>query len=292
LIVDFHVHIFPPEVCRGRDEYRCRDRHFEALYASGKAKLITAEELIRAMDASGVDSAVTLNFGWSTPDLCQETNDYILDAARRYPGRLIPFCTVQPKSGLLARREIERCRAAGAQGIGELMPDAQEFDLGDRDVMREVAEAAKEAGIPVLTHASEPVGHAYPGKGKTTPDLLVRFVQNFPDLTVVLAHLGGGLPFYALMPEVSKALKNVYFDTAAQPFLYQPAVYRLLAELVGADKVLFGSDYPLLGFKRYIKEISALDLTDHCRELILGGNALQLLAQVGKSEGLFGSRSA
>ena len=279
MILDFHVHIFPPEIRQRRDEYCGKDRHFQALYASGKAKLATAEDLVRAMDTAGVDAAVALNFGWGSHELCVETNNYILDAAVQHAGRLIPFCVVQPKAGDMARREIERCALAGARGIGELMPDAQGFDLGDRETMRPLAEAAQENGLLVLSHASEPVGHSYPGKGRTTPDVLMRFVQNFPDLAIVFAHLGGGLPFYALMREVREALRNVYFDTAAQPFLYHPSVYRHTADIVGVDKILFGSDYPLLGFQRYVKQITALELTDHDKQSILGGNGLRLIAQ-------------
>ena len=64
------------------------------------------------------------------------------------------------------------------------------------------------------------------------------------------------MPFYALMPEVKAALKNVYFDTAASPFLYTPQVYGQVAQLVGAEKILFGSDYPLISQRRFFKEIN------------------------------------
>ena len=113
----------------------------------------------------------------------------------------------------------------------------------------------------MLTHASEPVGHQYSGKGEATPELLYTLITAFPELKLVCAHWGGGLPFYALMPEVKAALKNVYFDTAISPFLYTPQVYGQVAQLVGADKILFGSDYPLIPQRRFLKEINALDLS-------------------------------
>jgi predicted TIM-barrel fold metal-dependent hydrolase len=134
----------------------------------------------------------------------------------------------------------------------------------------------------MLIHASEPVGHEYPGKGGITPDVLYPFITGFPDLTVVCAHWGGGLPFYALMPEVKKAMANVYFDTAASPFLYTPEVYEQVSQLVGADKILFGSDYPLLAQSRLLKEIEALDLAQETKELILSANAQRLLGIKGK----------
>ena len=126
-------------------------------------------------------------------------------------------------------------------------------------------------------HTSEPVGHDYPGKGTITPDTVYPFVAAFPDITVVCAHWGGGLPFYALMPEVKKTLNNVYFDTAASPFLYSPQIYGQAAQLVGADKILFGTDYPLMKQSRVINEINSQGLPEAAKQMILSGNAKKLL---------------
>ena len=133
---------------------------------------------------------------------------------------------------------------AGLKGIGELHPDSQAFDLGDPDTMAPLLEAVRQHDLIVTTHSSEPVGHLYHGKGKTRPEVLWRFVQSCPDVTVVCAHWGGGLPFYALMPEVAEGLGNVYFDTAASPFLYDARVFTVVASLVGADRVLPGERLP------------------------------------------------
>jgi len=129
----------------------------------------------------------------------------------------------------------------------------------------------------LLTHASEPVGHNYPGKGTITPDMFYPFITSYPDLTIVCAHWGGGLPFYALMPEVKQAMSNVFFDTAASPLLYSPQIYNQVIQLVGAEKILFGSDYPLLAQSRLLEEIRALDLPEATRDLILSGNAQRML---------------
>jgi len=121
------------------------------------------------------------------------------------------------------------------------------------------------------------VGHEYVGKGNITPDVLYRFIAKFPDLPIVCSHWGGGLPFYALMPEVATALEDVFFDTAASPFLYRPEVFRHVAEIVGVDKILFGSDYPLMPQSRVIKQVRSLDMGEEAEGLILGGNAKKLL---------------
>ena len=129
----------------------------------------------------------------------------------------------------------------------------------------------------VLTHSSEPTGHLYPGKGQATPDLLFKFIGNFADLPVVCAHWGGGLPFYALMPEVRQALEEVYFDTAISPFLYRPEIYSQVSQLVGADRILFGSDFPVIAQSRVFSEVLNADLPEENKAEILYGNARRLL---------------
>jgi predicted TIM-barrel fold metal-dependent hydrolase len=277
VIIDFHTHVFPPDIKKNRSKYIERDPCFAILYSDPKAKIATADELVAGMDEAGVDISVILNIGWTTHELCVETNDYIIDSVSRYPRRLVGFCAVQPNSPKAAVSEIERCAGVGIRGVGEMRPDIQLFDLGDEMVMEPLVEVLKEHKLALLLHSSEPIGHGYPGKGIMTPDILYPFITSFPDLTIVCAHWGGGLPFYALMPEVKKAIGNVYFDSAASPFLYAPEVYRQVIKLVGVDKVLFGSDYPLLTQRRLLNEIETLDMPEETKSLILSGNALRLL---------------
>ncbi len=278
MIIDFHTHVVPPRMIENRDSYLGRDPCFDALYSNSKAKLATADDLIANMDKEGIDVSVVLNIGWRSHELCIETNDYVMEAIARYPNRLAGFCTVQPLASEKALVELERCVQGGVKGIGELRCDIQGFDLADEATMRPIAQVAVEHHLVLLTHSSDPVGHSYPGKGGITPDILYRFIQNFPDLSVVCAHWGGGLPFYALMPEVSRALSNVHFDTAASPFLYQDAIFEHMVGIVGADKILFGSDYPLIGQNRIVQSIRSLRLPEEAESMILGGNAERILA--------------
>jgi predicted TIM-barrel fold metal-dependent hydrolase len=132
--------------------------------------------------------------------------------------------------------------------------------------------------VPLLLHTNEPVGHAYPGKSPMQLGELYDLVKAFPDLTLILAHWGGGLFFFNLLKkEISHALKNVYFDTAASPYLYRPEIYRLAAEIIGPEKILFGSDYPLLPPSRYLKEMAAGGLAPEHQEMITKHNAMKLL---------------
>ncbi len=277
MIIDFHTHVFPPQIKKNRGKYIDSDPCFAILYSKKDATLATADELIASMDKAGVDISVIVNIGWTTHELCVETNDYILESIAHYPKRLVGFCAVQPYAYEAATDEIERCAKAGMRGVGELRPDIQLFDLGDEAVMSPLVEVMTKYKMILLTHASEPVGHEYPGKGSITPDMLYPLITSFPDLTVVCAHWGGGLPFYALMPEVKRAMNNVFFDTAASPLLYTSQVYHQVSQLVGADKILFGSDYPVLTQNRMIEEIRSQDLPEETKSLILSGNAQRLL---------------
>ncbi|MCK5434523.1 MAG: amidohydrolase family protein, partial [Dehalococcoidales bacterium] len=194
MIIDFHAHVFPPQIKKNRNKYIDSDPCFAILYSKKDAKLTTTDELIASMDKAGVDISVVLNIGWTTHELCVETNDYILESIARYPERLIGFCSVQPQSYEAALDEIERCAKGGIRGVGEIRPDVQLFDLWDEVVMEPFVETLKKYKLILLTHASEPVGHEYPGKGTITPDMLYPFITSYPDLTIACAHWGGGLP--------------------------------------------------------------------------------------------------
>lgn len=254
-----------------------RDIAFAQIYSGEKVKIATAEDLIESMDRDGVDVSVIVNYGWSTHELCVETNDYILESLARYPKRLIGFCAVSSYDDDASLAEIERCFRAGVKGVGELRPDMQSDDFTSKEAMKPFTDLLRKHSLLLMTHSSEPVGHIYPGKGAATPELLYKFIAHFPDLPVVCAHWGGGLPFYTLMPEVRQALENVYFDTAISPFLYRSEIYRQVTQLVGADRILFGSDYPVITQSRLLNEINNAGLPEEERNLILSGNARRLL---------------
>ena len=263
MVTDFHTHILPPWLSREREKWAERDATFGELLADPRARLASAEDLISAMDEDGVDRSVTMGFGWTDLELARECNDYIAESVLAHPDRLIGFGSVNPAWGDDGLRELERCAQMGLKGLGELHPDTQGFDLGDADTMRPILEVADELGLVITTHSSEPVGHLYQGKGRTTPDVLMRFIENaraHPNVKIVCAHWGGGLPFYALMPEVKEALENVWFDTAASPFLYDSSVFRSVRDVVGTRKILLGSDYPLIRFGRIRHELEQLGM--------------------------------
>ncbi len=276
MIIDFHTHIFPPDVCRNREPYLSRDEWFGLLYSNPKSKMVPAEDLIAAMDGAGVDKSVTFGFAYADPGLCREANDYVIDAVRRFPERLVGFASISPEQPDAAVQEVERCVAAGLRGIGELTPAGQHFAIDDAKVMGPLAEAARRHDLPILIHTNEPVGHEYAGKGGSSPWGVVRFAQQFPDVTLVCAHWGGGLMFYELMPELLTTLKNVYYDTAASPRLYRDRIFKIGAEIV-PDKLLFGTDFPLIDPHRFLGRLRVSGMPPADERKILGDNARRIL---------------
>jgi uncharacterized protein len=275
MIIDFHTHIFPPQIKQNRARYLRHEPFFRELYSSEKAILADAEELVRNMDDQKIDISAVQNFQWTDPEVCHLTNCYIAESIKKYPDRLIGFGMVCLDSTAGALEEIKYCVAEGMRGIGEVRPPLSV--LSNADLIDPVISSLISNGLILCTHSSEPVGHIYPGKGDLTPSVLYQLISRFPELKIDCAHWGGGLPLYMLMPEVKKNTPLVYFDSAASPYLYQPAIYTQAAALAGGERILFGSDYPLLKPSRLINEIDSLNLDSNLRERILSLNARSLL---------------
>lgn len=277
MIVDFHTHIFSRQTRDCREEHVRLDSTFGELFSDPKAKMTTSEELLQAMDEDEIDRAVVMGIGWTNYELARQTNDYIIESVTRYPDRFVGFASVNPVWGEEAAAEADRCSRVGLLGIGELHPDTQGFSLANRVLLDPLMAVVQERKLLVSTHSSEPVGHLYPGKGRTHPQDLWQFISNFPNTKVICAHWGGGLPFYGLMPEVRKGMGNVYFDTAASPFLYDQKIFEVAVSLVGADRILLASDYPLLRLNKVISQLDTVSLSEAARAAIVGGNAVKLL---------------
>lgn len=274
--IDVHVHILSPDFIKNVDKNMENEPHFKLIHTGPNVKFAAAEDVLQDMEKTGVDKSVVFPFPFKDTGRAREANDYIIESVNKYPEKLIGFALFPPLDpGLEA--EITRCHEKGLKGIGELIPDAQKYDISDQKQMKNLAGICQERNLPVLVHANEQVGHYYTGKGETGPKRAYTFAVNNPELTIIFAHWGGGLFFYELMPELRKDLTHVYYDTAASPYLYYPQIYEAARTAGVLSKVMLGSDYPLLSPSRYFREMTKTDLNPEEKELIEGKNAASVL---------------
>ncbi len=277
MIIDFHTHIFPRFFRRERQHYFSEEPAFATLYRSPKSTLAGRESLLKDMNEAGVQKSVIFGFPWEKEDYFRRHNDYILESVQKHPDQLIGFCCFSPRSPL-GWREAERCLKAGLSGVGELAFYDSLFADKDIKALKDVMKVCAQFDAPIMLHTNEPVGHKYPGKTSMPLGQIYNLLKEYPSNRIVLAHWGGGLFFYGLMKkEVKEVLRNVWFDTAASPYLYRPDVYRIAGEIVGSERILLGSDYPLLKPRRYIEEMASAKISNQAIKKISGGNAVDLL---------------
>ena len=278
MIIDFHTHIFPSFFRNERQAIFPDEPAFETLYLSPQAKLVGAKELLRNMDEDEVHKSVIFGFPWENPENYRRHNDYVIESVQRYPERFIGFCCFSPLS-TGGPREAERCLNLGLSGVGEVAVYGTGLSNRIVDALKEVMALCSQFDVPFLLHTNEPVGHDYAGKTPMTLHQIYGFLKAYPLNRIVLAHWGGGIFFYGLMKkEVKEVFQNVWFDTAASPYLYSPDIYRIAGAAIGFEKILFGSDYPLLKPQRYFKEIGSAGLTARSMDLVKGLNAEKLLS--------------
>ena len=274
--IDAHTHVVPPDIVANREHYLEADLWFRRLYANPRRTLATADAVALEMARSGVDTTVAFGFAWRDPSLCVLNNDYILEQAAAHPESLVPFCVVAPADLEFSIVEMERCRRRGAVGVGELFPEGQGWNLQDRGALRAFIGAVRGLELVLNLHVSEPAGHDYPGKDSTTPAAIWPLIEMAGgEVPIVLSHWGGGAAFYELMPEVRDLTRQIYYDSAASHLLYLPAVFEVMVRLA-PDRILFGSDFPLMTQRRALRHVRAAQLDPDTMAALLGGNAAKL----------------
>jgi uncharacterized protein len=274
MIIDSHTHLFFEAVQQDRSAFFDHEPEFKLLYNSDRSKITGIEDLIRTMDEHGVDIACASGFPWRNPEWIRRNNDAILDVVHRYPGRIRGLaCFDLGWEGAAA--ETERCLDSGLSGVGELACYLSGIDAGALDRMAPVMAVLREKGNrPCMIHTNEPLGHAYPGKMPVTLAQIAAMADRFAQNPIILAHWGGGILFYhALKKQMKQTLANIWYDTAASPFLFDPCVYDMAARAGVLDRVLFGTDYPLLSPDRYYRDLDASGLTSEEKRRVLGSNA-------------------
>ena len=277
MIVDSHTHLFPETVRNDRSRFFDKEPEFKLLYNSPRAKISTIAELIQTMDTHGVDMSVVSGFPWRNPDSARKNNDTLLAAVQAYPDRIKGLaCFDLAWTG--AADEAVRCMDAGLSGVGELAFYLSGIDAKALTLLEPVMTVLRGKGNrPCMIHTNEPIGHPYPGKTPITLEQIDTLARTFPDNRIILAHWGGGIFFYRVMKkQVKETLKNIWYDTAASVFLYDPEIYNMAIQADVIDKVLFGTDFPLLTPDRYYADMDKSAMTPAHKRQVLGENALAL----------------
>ena len=293
-IIDTHVHLYPAEVGVDPAGWAARngELHWAALCARRRRDgrpvqtFPSVDQLLRDMDAGGVEKAVLLGWYWERPETCVWQNRFYADCVRAHPDRLAAFATVHPAIGEAAvLEEIRGARVAGFCGLGELSPHSQHWAIDD-PVLGMALELAGELGIPVNLHVTDPHGRRYPGRVETPLNDFRRLARAHPRTRFVLAHWGGGLPFLEADPVIRDDLANVVYDTAASPLICDARIWRTVLDAILPGRVLFGSDYPLVlyprtetvpGWRGILAEIDQAGLDSSEKARLLAGNAAEML---------------
>jgi len=237
------------------------------------------DELLRTMDEAGVERAILLSWYWEHLESSRLQNRFYADCVRAHSDRLSAFASVHPGEGrkgeIAALAELDWARDHGLCGLGELSPHSVGWAVDD-PLLAAILERAGDWGWPVNLHVTEADSRPYPGKIETPLGDFLMLAEAHPRTRFILAHWGGLVPFYCAglplearqersLASFSSLPPNLYFDTAASPLIYgrgknsragradkvtspnEPVerLWRKFADAVGAERILFGSDYPL-----------------------------------------------
>jgi len=274
MIIDTHTHIFLEHVKQDRSRFFDNEPEFKLLYNSPKAAICNIVELLQSMDKYQVDISIICGFPWRSPEFTKQNNDIIIESVQKYPDRIKGLaCFDALWTG--AANETRRCIDAGLSGAGELAFYLSGINKAALTSLEPVMTVLRENGnLPCMIHTNEPVGHEYPGKTPVTLEQIYTLAKTFPANKIILAHWGGGIFFYNIMKKETKnILKNIWYDTAASPFLYDSQIYDLAVAAGAIEKVLLGTDFPLLTPGRYFADIDNSNISSLQKKQILGKNA-------------------
>jgi len=207
-------------------------------------------------------------------------NEEVAEVAAEYADTLIPFASIDPARGKMGAREARRLIADyGVQGF-KFHPSVQGFYPNDRKAYV-LYEAIAEAGLPALFHTGQTGAGAGMRGGMgirlkySNPIYLDDVAADFPDMPIVLAH--PSFPWQDEALAVATHKPNVYIDLSGWSPKYFPANLVQYANTLLKDRVLFGSDYPVLTPDRWLEDFARLSIKPDVRPRILKDNAVRLL---------------
>lgn len=222
---------------------------------------VTADALLRQMDANGVTRAVIVPVDQYIAVYNREGNDFILGEARQHPDRFWPMVTANPWYGQAAVDEVVRGFKAGAVGL-KLHPAIQGFKITD-EIVFPLIEAAGKHHRPVYFHTGTPVS--------SMPLQLTELAMRFPGVKFVMGHMGFS-DFWNDVADAARAAENIYLETSS----HWPSFVVDMVRAVGSRRILYGSDTPMNLMDLEIEKIVRHVVSAEDRENILHQTAESL----------------
>ena len=257
-IIDCHCHIYPEKIAAKASESIGKFYDIPMKYVG------TAAQMIKMSREAGITHSVIFSVA-TKPAQVKSINEFIARETVELPN-LVGLGAVHPESED-QNGDIEHLISLGLKGV-KLHPDIQGYNIDDPRCMK-IYELCRERGLTVLLHMGDP------RYDFSSPDRLITVLERFDGLKVIGAHFGGwGVWKYAT--ERLKGYAGLYVDcSSSMPFMSAEEA-RDIVRAYGAERVLFGSDYPMWDFKDELERFSALGLSEEENRLILYKNAAKL----------------
>ena len=250
-VIDAHTHWYPPSVSENPEAWAngVGETYWGKLVgrrADLKPSLQafpSIDKILRDMDQAQVERAVILGWYWQNSSTSDALNSEIIRFVNAHSDRLSAFASVNPADSDFEIK-LKNAREMGFSGVGELHDKIQGFDFLSPQFC-DFCELCAKLNFPINVHLSDPRGKDYPNKALTSNSSAYASAAKNPNTKFIFAHFGGGEVFEPGF----EFLENVYYDCAANTFLYKD---RALAEMEEklAKKMIFGSDYPLRLYPR------------------------------------------
>lgn len=260
-IIDSHCHIYPEKIAERAVE--AVEDFYEGL--PRKPWNGTVEELMRSGGEAGVSHFIVFSVA-TNPHQVSSINRFIAHSVGESGGCMTGLGAMHPDSDDFAR-DLDEIQALGLKGV-KLHPDIQRFPADNPRAM-EIYRLCEERALPVCIHAGD---RRY---DYSNPDRLETIARAFPRLKIQAAHMGG----WSVWEEASLRLaqyENVRVDCSSSLYWLKPETALEIIRRYGAERVLFGTDYPFWPQKRELDDLFALGLTEDELECVCWRNAAAL----------------
>ena len=257
-IIDCHCHIYPEKIAARAVEGIGKFYDLPMEYNG------TVSQMLEKSREAGITHSVVFSVA-TTPHQVESINSFIAAEVEKHDN-LVGLGAVHPESPD-QRADIDRIVSLGLRGV-KLHPDFQGFDINDPRCMK-IYELCLERGLTVLIHMGD-LRYEY-----SRPEKLIPVIKEFSGLKVIGAHLGG----WSLWKEAADTLAeypDFYVDCSSSLAFMPPEQAAAIIRDYGAERVLFGTDYPMWEFKAELERFRALGLSEEENKLILWKNSSEL----------------